>query len=221
MTTRNTLITLLVSTVCCALLNATAHAQNLVTNGDFAAGNVGFTSDYAFVASGTSSQPGTYAIRTDSQSFNAGNVEFADHTTGTGNMMLVDGRFNFTAWSETISANPNTSYNFAVWVASSNNDVNQPTLRLLVNSVQVGSDFALTPGTAGQWVNLAAIWNSGGSTSATLSIVDVNSNDFAAGNDFALDDIAFVGVPEPNTYRFLIVGGLLLCGFLARRRRRG
>src|SRR4051812_6854698 len=80
------------------------RAQNLLTNGNFSAGNTGFTSEYVFVNSGVSTTPGTYGIRTNSQSYNPNFNLFGDHTTGNGNMMLVDGHPtpNRTVWSETI-----------------------------------------------------------------------------------------------------------------------
>ena len=53
-------------------------------------------------------------------------------------------------------------------------------------------------------------WNSGANTTATLSLVDLNTS--GGFSDFALDDLKFnaVGVPEPGTLAVLgtALGGL-------------
>ena len=159
------------------------QAQNLLLNGDFSAGNQGFASGYSFVVSGTSQSPNTIGIRTSSQDYNPGFVPFADHTTGTGNMLLVDGSQSsgVTVWSETVSVAPNAPYLFSGWVTAAD-DSNLPTLRFFINGVAVGSDLALsTP--AGQWQKFLITWNSGTNTSATLSVEDENTVSY--GNDFA------------------------------------
>jgi hypothetical protein len=207
-----TLLGILVSVVFVGV--TIASAANLVTNGDFESGNVDFSTGYSYVASGVSQSPGTYGIRTLSTNFNPGYNTFDDHTSGTGNMMLVDGYDPGTiVWSESISVAQNTNYTFAAWATSSDN-ANLPTLRFSINSTQVGSDLSL-PGvsTGADWVQFTSPWNSGLSTSATLVIIDTNSNYDASGDDFALDDISLV--PEPSTLALLTIGSL---GLFARRR---
>jgi hypothetical protein len=97
-----------------------ASAQ--IANGDFSAGNSGFTSGYGFVSSGQSTTPGTFGIRTSSQDFNPGYTGFGDHTTGAGNMMLVDGAGSASTivWQETISVATNTTYLWSAWAAPAN-----------------------------------------------------------------------------------------------------
>lgn len=62
-----------------------------------------------------------------------------------------------------------------------------------INGSPVGT--ATAPASTGVWQPFAADWNSGASTSATITIVDLNTA--FSGNDFALDDISFVG-PDPD-----------------------
>jgi hypothetical protein len=167
-------------------------AQNLIVNGDFSAGNSGFSTDYSFIASGQSQTPDTYGIRTSSQNFNPAFTAFGDHTTGAGLMLLVDGypAPNKIAWSETVSVTANTDYLFSGW-ATSADPANPGTLRFLINGSPVGSDLPLSAN-AGGWTNFIAGWNSGTNTSATLAMFDLSIIDY--GNDFALDDLVFVPV---------------------------
>jgi hypothetical protein len=165
-----------------------AEAQGQVVNGDFSAGNTGFTSDYGFGSA--SSTPGTYGVRTNSQDFNPGYNLFGDHTTGHGLMMLVDGSLSAgkAAWRQSISVQPNSQYNFSAW-ATPANSTSPAVLRFLINSNPLGPDFPLST-SAGQWQLFSASWNSGTNTVAQLSIVDTNLA--SLGNDFALDDLSFV-----------------------------
>jgi hypothetical protein len=178
------------------ILGQPSLGQNLLVNGDFSAGNTGFTTGYSFVSSGISQYPGTYGIRANSQSFNSAYNSFGDHTTGNGLMMLVDGcSSGTTVWSETVNVSPNVNYQFSGWAISSDAP-NPAMLQLLVNGSPVGTIFDL-PATS-TWTNFSAAWNSSANISATLAIVDVNPNPYAAGDDFALDDLAMQGLQPVN-----------------------
>jgi hypothetical protein len=175
------------------------NAQNLLTNPDFSGGNTGFSCGYTYVASGVSQTPGTYGVRTNSQDFNPAYTLFSDHTTGTGNMLLLDGAPGTTtiAWSETVAVLTNEQYICSYW-ATSSDPYNVPTLQFAVNGIQAGPEITLTTD-SGQWQQFLAVWNSGTNTSATLSVVDENPNGYAYGNDFALDDFSFSLIPPSLT----------------------
>jgi len=100
-----------IKVVCLAALLCAqvAGAQNLLINGDFSAGNSGFTSDYQFVPSGQSAAVGTYGIRASSLDFNSGYNSFADHTSGNGLMMLIDGSATAgtICWQESVAVTTN------------------------------------------------------------------------------------------------------------------
>jgi len=164
-------------------------AANLLVNGDFSSGNIGFTTGYVFVQSGQSAVISTYGVRSSSIDFNSGYTSFGDHTTGSGKMMLVDGSgaAGTVAWSETVTVETNKTYVFSGWAASSNSS-NPAKLRVTVNGIQVGADLQLGS-TGGQWQKFSFAWNSGASQSAQISIVDANL--IGLGNDFALDDLSF------------------------------
>ncbi|SPE56241.1 putative Mitogen-activated protein kinase kinase kinase [Verrucomicrobia bacterium] len=163
--------------------------QNLVVNGDFSGGDTGFSNDYFFVQSGRDIAASTYGARANSQDFNPDYACFADHTSGTGIMLLVDGSPfpNQVVWTETISTTTNTPYTFSAW-ATAADALSPAVLQFLINGVQAGGDLVLSTN-AGHWQQFTATWYSGASTSAILSIVDTNVS--GPGNDFALDDVSF------------------------------
>lgn len=163
-------------------------ADGTVINGSFESGNTGFSSGYP---SGLQQSPPWYAIATDPHPLNSFWSSFGDHTTGSGNMMIVDGNINqplLTVWQETVPVIPNVNYDFSSWIASAYPE-SPAHLTFQINGAQVGNTFTAST-TPGQWQPFFAIWNSGSNTSATLSIIDQNL-DFV-GNDFALDDISFI-----------------------------
>ena len=161
---------------------------NMVANGDFCGGSIGFTTAYNFIYPGPTSAPPSYAVVTDPSLYNGAFPSFGDHTSGTGNMLLVDGAgvASMSFWSETINTiTPNTDYLFTAWIALAHTPT--PTAQLTINSVPVGTFTCTSVG--GAWVKYQTIWNSGPATSAVLSLQDLNTMSF--GNDFVVDDISF------------------------------
>jgi gliding motility-associated-like protein len=172
------------------ILSATAvnSAINLITNGDFEAGNSDFSSAYAY-SPGDLWPEGVYDVLSNPSTAHTNFPPCSDHTGGSGNMMAVNGSgtTGVSIWCQTISVSPNTQYAFSAWatalVASS-----PARLQFSINGTPLGSIFNVSSSTC-NWQNFYAIWNSGGSTSATICII--NQNTAQSGNDFALDDISF------------------------------
>jgi len=178
--------------------------DNVVLNGDFESGNVDFTSDYNYsstaapvtCASGNQSYgllgcEGTYAVLTNP---NAGHTNFyscSDHTTGTGNMLVVNGSntANTNVWCQTINVIPNTDYLFSAWVTSleNTNVSNVATLHFLIDGIQFGNDFSPSV-TACNWQEFSTTWNSGSNTTIQICI---ESDVISGNNDYAIDDIFF------------------------------
>ncbi|MDP1728350.1 MAG: LamG-like jellyroll fold domain-containing protein [Bacteroidota bacterium] len=165
---------------------------NMVVNGDFSAGNTGFTCDYTYSTVNPLSEA-KYIITTD-----ASTVHFAfkgyDHTTGTGNFMVLNGwSAPSNVWKQTITVKPNTYYRYAAWLK---NIVEKTmysgapiaTCQLWINSQAVTDTMAL-PDFPDVWKKLDTLWFSGINTTANLVIKNwgVSLN----GNDFAIDDISF------------------------------
>lgn len=170
--------------------NAEVTGTNLIVNGDFNAGNTGFTSQYNYRTSNVTE--GEYFVGPNPQTWNGGLSNCKDHTTGTGNMMLVNGApvADVTVWSQTVNVSANTNYAFSTWLEALH--VSNPAqLQFAINGKLVGNLIVATlpPCT---WTQFYTTWNSGNNTTAIISIV--NKNQQIAGNDFALDDISFAPV---------------------------
>ncbi|MCX6292055.1 MAG: gliding motility-associated C-terminal domain-containing protein [Bacteroidetes bacterium] len=163
----------------------------MVINGNFDAGVSGFSTSYvpgSGGAFGLLTNAGTYAVTTNPRNVHNNFAIFADHTSGTGNMLVVNGDdiSNVNIWCETFPVIPNTNYEFSTWVATCVAS-NPAVLQFLINGVQVGSNFTASL-TTGIWTQFTHTWFSGANTTATICIV--NQNIVVSGNDFALDDIS-------------------------------
>ena len=169
--------------------NSKQLGTSLVINGNFAAGNSGFSSDYSFATPNVAE--GQYFVGANPSSWNASMTSCIDHTTGGGNMMLVNASptVNLRVWGQTIPVSPNTNYEFSTWIQSLNAS-NTAKLQFSINGVQVGQVF--TAGSVCSWQRYSTAWSSGIATTATISIE--NKNTVAGGNDFALDDITLAPV---------------------------
>jgi len=222
-------------------LTAPARA-NLVDNGDFSAGDTGFSSGYYDVtATGQASSPGdgsagnpynaynetTYAVGANSDLYHNlwANVPAPG---GSGNYLIVNGNslegtpaitgvLPLTVWEETITVAPDTLYRFSAQAANIYGD-NPATLEFYANSSLLGPVFTVgAAGTSGDWNIFGATWYSGSNTSVVLRIVDTNT--IASGNDFGVDNIV-LSAPEPSTWAMMLIGFAGL-GFASWRRSRG
>ena len=171
-------------------LLTTRYSNNLIMNSDFEQGNTGFFTTYTYCNSYNCLFPLAdygYAVGTDASFFH---VLFTghDHTSGTGNFMIINGaRPSLVVWRQTIQINPNTNYAFGVWISTM---IARSTaqIRFSINGSQLGNIY-YAPAVTNQWDQVFTTWNSGTSTSAVIEIVDVLP--VSNGNDFGLDDVFF------------------------------
>ncbi len=185
--------------------------SNLLINGDFSQGNIGFRSDYTY--SSTDCTPaGYYSIGNNPHSCNGAAPSFGDHTTGTGLMMVVNGAVTpgVVAWEEIVSVLPGKSYVFRGWVADWGNDsLPQEAARLMV--IINGSTIStVVPDTRdGYWTPFNVQWDSQSSTSAKIQIVDADLASLQ--NDFTLDDLNFAIATPMNSSAMVFenAGGIL------------
>jgi hypothetical protein len=174
-------------------------STNLITNGDFEAGNTGFTSDYSFVPLGQDLiNGGTYTVATSPDLVSTILPPCVDHTTGMGQMMIVNGDGNVGAnvWCQTVSILPDSYYDFSFWLATAQ-PIGPGELSVSINGQAVGSSVN-APSTFCSWVPHAVQWYSGTANSADFCIVNQSSNGGLLGNDFLLDDIALIPYCEES-----------------------
>ena len=170
--------------------------DEMVVNGDFEQGNVGFTSEYVYT---TALDNGAYYIDDNPNNYHG---DFQGSGYGeTGYFMFLDGATEpgIIVWSEQISVVPNTYYVFSAWVCTLFPH-SLAKLQLNINGTQIGDVFT-APSQTNTWEQFNALWYSGDSTTATITILDQNT--YWSGNDFGLDDISFRaldpvqdGIPE-------------------------
>ncbi|HYV92485.1 MAG TPA: T9SS type B sorting domain-containing protein [Chitinophagales bacterium] len=161
----------------------------LVTNGDFSGGNTGFSTDYIYCNTPLCIYTeGLYAIGPDPNYFHS-QFYGVDHTTGTGNLMVINGAPNAATniWCETITVQPYTTYVFSYWLASMYVS-NAAQLRVMFNGIATGT-LSTAPNAQYTWLQFSVAWNSGINTSVDVCLIDENLAVF--GNDFGIDDISF------------------------------
>lgn len=170
--------------------------QSLIFNGDFEMGDTLYSTDYIIGVGGPWGQlsnPGTYAVSTNTNIVHSNFQWCTDHTTGAGNMLIVNGASTpgTNVWCQTVNVQPNTDYLFSTWAMSVENTTNAAILQFSINGVNLGNTFS--PSTlACNWQAFNQTWNSGAATTAQICIV--NQNISGGGNDFAIDDIYFAPI---------------------------
>ena len=171
-------------------------AQELVVNGDFTAGNTGFTSDYTYHVASTNAlvdDTGTngYGVGLDGQNYHPGfyGQDHTHNTTGPRNFMLVNGHGTLVIWKETVNVLPNTTYYYSAWGMTLNGGSPVARLQFNVGGAQVGTIDTLSKG-LNNWTRFYGNWTSGPTASSVnISITDLETS--ASSNDFGVDDISF------------------------------
>lgn len=211
---RRTLLVVLLAAAFIAVAASPAFAGivpgNLITNGHFESGNVGFTSDYRYVSVasraggqdnlGSLSPEEVYAIGLDPWLYHALWTSFKDHTfaDGTGLMMIVNGNdvpvtpLPVVYRTESAATVPGQIYDFSFWGATSY-PAAYANLDVFINGANVGSFTA--PSAVAAWSEFSCQWVAD-DTKAIIEIVDTNMTH--TGNDFALDDVVLTPVPDPK-----------------------
>jgi gliding motility-associated-like protein len=172
-------------------LNKIINECNLVTNSTFEGGPYGFTSTYTYTAPaiGANTTSAEYTVSNNPNPWNSTASNCIDHTTGNGNMLIINGASipNISIWSQSLAVSPNTNYNLSAWVSQWSN-ISPSILQFSINGTPIGTPYNSPVGTC-NWNQFFTNWNSGLNTSAVVSILNQSSS--INGNDFAIDDIYF------------------------------
>ena len=163
--------------------------SNLVFNGDFELGNVGFTTDYIF-SKGDIGGAQWYDVLNNPAQGRPRDINppsYTDHTSGKGLMMAANGAVspNKVVWAQTVDVVPGKSYDFSMWISSWYAG-NPAKLDIQFNGVSIGAPVA--PSSVGPWAQFKTVWNSGASNQVVIKIIETGRADI--GSDFALDDIS-------------------------------
>lgn len=163
-------------------LQASYPTGNLVTNGNFNAGNSGFSTQFNY--SSTLTTDGNYWI---------GNNAAAYHPqwigTGNGPFMLVNAGWQqagWRFWCQTIPVCPGQTYTISFRAASLASQ-NPPILAWFVNNVFTGDEHTPPVG-QGQWQTFSTTWTAPAGVTNADFCAQVSSG-WGIGNDFGFDDV--------------------------------
>ena len=220
-----------------SLATPSISATNLISNGDFELGNVGFTSDLTYVAPDANPSvqnelyaPNTYSVGTSAVQFHNAWADYPG-VGGTGNYMIINGSEQLnTIWknAEAIDLGPGT-YQFSFYLSDAccnagvDNGIDPAPPGLWIslngNSNLLNTTRLTQPeGTpAGTWTKVSAEFTVAAPGSSVF-IGIVNDQTAYTGNDFAIDSINLSAVPEASTWAMMLVG-FGLAGAASRRRR--
>ena len=206
---------LLAAVVFGAVASSAHAATNLVVNGDFSAGNTGFTSGYAYAAptAGALYPEGVYTVASNPNDVHPLWINMAEGD----DKLIVNGAVASTptVWQENnLATVAGRTYTFSASAANiccvaGFGGANDPTHLLFQMSSNGGATFTnladiLTspPLDTGLLHSVSASFTAAGATS--FRIVDTLNGQ--SGNDFAIDNISLTAVPEPSTWAMMLVG---------------
>lgn len=167
-------------------LNA-GSGNNLIYNGSFQFGAMGFFTQYNLIPANNNVGQGVAGVTSNPQIwFNP--FASCNDQDGTNTMLVADAATtqNTVLWRQTMPVQPNTEYTFSYWATSVVN-VSPAQLRVVINGTNLNTT-TLTTNTC-FWQNITMTWNSGASTLATIDLSNINLA--ANGNDFAIDNLNF------------------------------
>lgn len=176
----------------------TNGSGNLIYNGDFSMGNTGFDSQHVFYPTNFENAAGAYSVVPDASLWGTNFPSCGDHTTGTGNMLVVNGTDHLSSgggtsfWEQAVSVLGTTNYTFSFWVKSLSGNF-PATIHVIINGSIYNVYPYLAPSSTvcGDWVQYSMNYFSGWlSNVAVIQLTDTNLS--FIGNDFAIDDISFI-----------------------------
>ncbi len=157
---------------------------NLINNGDFESGNTGFTHEYNYGTPGGTFGPGWLSVGVNPPAYNGGFAPCGDHTTGSGNQLIVDGHTNTGAkvWCQNVNVTAGKTYLFRFYVQS------VFPVAPCVLSASAGSFTIGTVQAAGNcdWQEFEGCFTA---TSGSVEMCIREITGVGYGNDFAIDDI--------------------------------
>lgn len=168
--------------------------NGLVVNGDFSLGNVGFVSDYEYVAETGGSallEEGKYSVGTSPRNYHSRFISHGDHTSGTGNMLIANGSpdNNKYVWQQTVFVEAGETYEFSAWFlsVSDNAPLNKDMIEYSINGL---SNLGVYDIAENDWERYYWRYTATETGNIVIKIRTMSSD--LGGNDFAIDDVSFM-----------------------------
>ncbi|MBC6493151.1 gliding motility-associated C-terminal domain-containing protein [Flavihumibacter stibioxidans] len=157
---------------------------NLVPNGGFEGGNISFSSEYSFNASGISS--GRYWIGSNPQVWNPGIS--CNSTIPNSNMLLVNGETTpgKTIWKTSVPVQANSEYILRFNLQNLKDGF--PVIRIFINGNKI-DEAKFGKQNLCDWENYRIFWNSGNSANAEITFITGTKS--GGETVFAIDNINF------------------------------
>jgi len=178
---------ILTDTATYVLVEGTSQFSQMATNGNFSSGNTGFITAYTYNPTSIWNE-GTYAVGPNPNAVHPNFSSWGDHTTGTGNYMLVNGSTggNKILWRQIVSFPPGVQVTMRWWMLTFVTPAGS--LQLKLAGTNIGNP-ASTPNSTGTWAQTTRTFTVPASGSATINLVTTSAA--LSGNDFGIDDISF------------------------------
>lgn len=162
---------------------------NLIYNGDFEAGNIGFGSGYTYAGTGSSAlwPEATYTVVANPNSVHSNFSNCSDHSNPGTQQMVINGApvAGVVVWAQSVAVIPGADYEFSYWLQSVVAS-NPSQLQLYVNGVAAGPIYTANFATCDI---KQFIYNTNSGSNSVINLELINQNTIASGNDFTIDDI--------------------------------
>lgn len=184
-------------------------ADNLIYNGDFSLGNVGFSTDYKY-STGIPFGQGYYTIGTNPQLVHPGFAPCKDHTQDDVKLMMFFDSYtvaNKLVWSQEVDVSINSEYKFSMW-ATKLVYYDDSNFQIKINGKALTPDFHIGKASC-TWSYYESKWNSTSDTKALIEIYNLST--FSAGNDIAIDDLNFEWVSSSCVKPLNVAENISMC----------
>ncbi|OIP82579.1 MAG: hypothetical protein AUK44_07360, partial [Porphyromonadaceae bacterium CG2_30_38_12] len=181
---------------------------NLIVNGDFEMGNVGFSSSYGYATPAANAlvPEGLYTVTNFGSDVHYNFNSVPDKNIIGAKQMVVNGNTTAGAvvWTQSVPVVPSSNYEFTYWLQTVVNgtDPAPSKLQLYVNGEIAGPVYIANP-TSGIWTQY--IYNTTSGTNNILNLELINQTTAANGNDFALDSIVFKQILSATSTQQVVV----------------
>ncbi len=166
----------------------------LVDNGDFTGGSYGFESDYVYQESTGSRalwDEGKFAIGTSPSNYHRDFISHGDHTTGTGNMLIVNGSPDNSkyVWKKKFNVTAGRVYEFSAWFISVSvgSKLDKESIEYNIDGITNVGEYDQTED---EWERYFGLYTA--TESKEIEIKIRTKSTALGGNDFAIDDIYFM-----------------------------